>query len=121
VRCRPRASSASRTTTSPSTTSTASAALTSCRASTARSSGAGQALAGSLGYSLDLRALALTARVGAGSTFAQREQIETSALLGGFGLSAEYQTPLGPIMLGWGTSSHGGSRFYFGAGRSLRF
>jgi NTE family protein len=80
-----------------------------------------QALAGSLAYSVDVRALRLTARAGAGAPFAERSQIETSALLGGFGLEAEYATPLGPLMLGWGTSSHGGSRVYFSAGRSLRF
>jgi NTE family protein len=80
-----------------------------------------QALAGSLAYSVDLRALRLTARVGAGAPFAERSQVELSGLLGGFGLSAEYQTPLGQLMVGWGTSPHGGSRLYFGAGRPLRF
>jgi outer membrane translocation and assembly module TamA len=69
-----------------------------------------------------VRALRLTARVGAGALFVERSQIDTGALRGGFGFDAEYATPLGPIMAGWGRSSHGGgSRFYFGIGRPLRF
>ena len=80
-----------------------------------------QALAGSLAHSVDLGPLRFTARVGAGGTFDERDQIETGALHGGFGFSVEHATPLGPLMLGWGRSSRGGSRFYFGAGRPLRF
>jgi NTE family protein len=80
-----------------------------------------QALAGALSHSVDVGLLRLTARVGAGRTFDERRQIEVSSLHRGFGLSAEYATKFGPIMLGWGRSSDSGSRFYFGAGRSLRF
>jgi NTE family protein len=80
-----------------------------------------QALAGSLGYSLDLRALRLTARVGAGGLFAERRDIETSALAGGFGFSAEYATRFGPLLAGFGRSARGGTRYYFQVGRSLRF
>jgi outer membrane translocation and assembly module TamA len=80
-----------------------------------------QALAGAVSHSVDVGALRLTARVGAGRTFVERRQLELSGLHMGFGLSADYQTPFGPIFVGWGRSEDAGSRFYFGAGRSLRF
>jgi outer membrane protein insertion porin family len=80
-----------------------------------------QALAGALSHSVDVGLLRLTARAGAGRTFVERRQIEVNGLFRGFGLSAEYATKFGPIMLGWGRSSDSGSRFYFGVGRSLRF
>jgi NTE family protein len=80
-----------------------------------------QAVAGTIAHSVDVASLRLTARVGAGGTFDQPTQIRLGALTGGFGLSVARDTPIGPIILGWGHSSQAGSRFYLSAGRALRF
>lgn len=79
-----------------------------------------QAVAGAISHSLDLGPLRLTARVGAGGVFDERAEIESRALVGGWGLSIEHPTRFGPIAASWGHSPEAGSRFYLSAGRVVR-